>query len=97
MLAGERPACIAGRGTAGRLGFVALRGSCQCGGVRFEVPDDFEVRSFCHCTTRSPRPHLLLIVKLWSSPGSNKFFVTSARASVALTPTWIKTPIYACL
>ena len=30
---------------------MALRGSCQCGGVRFEVPDDFEVRSFCHCTT----------------------------------------------
>jgi hypothetical protein len=30
---------------------VALRGSCQCGGVRFEVPDEFEVRSFCHCTT----------------------------------------------
>jgi hypothetical protein len=30
---------------------VALRGSCQCGGVRFEVPDDFEPRTFCHCTT----------------------------------------------
>jgi hypothetical protein len=30
---------------------VALRGSCQCGGVRFEVPDEFEARSFCHCTT----------------------------------------------
>jgi hypothetical protein len=30
---------------------MALRGSCQCGGVRFEVPDDVEVRSFCHCTT----------------------------------------------
>jgi hypothetical protein len=30
---------------------VALRGSCQCGGVRFEVPDDFEPRSFCHCAT----------------------------------------------
>jgi hypothetical protein len=30
---------------------VALRGSCQCGGVRFEVPDTFEARSFCHCTT----------------------------------------------
>lgn len=28
-----------------------LRGSCQCGGVQFEVPDDFEPRSFCHCTT----------------------------------------------
>ena len=30
---------------------MALSGSCQCGGVRFEVPDDFEPRSFCHCTT----------------------------------------------
>jgi hypothetical protein len=30
---------------------VPLQGSCQCGGVRFEVPDDFEPRSFCHCTT----------------------------------------------
>ena len=30
---------------------MALRGSCQCGGVQFEVSDDFEVRSFCHCTT----------------------------------------------
>ncbi|HEY7018108.1 MAG TPA: GFA family protein [Gaiellaceae bacterium] len=30
---------------------MALQGSCQCGGVRFEVPDDFEARSFCHCTT----------------------------------------------
>jgi hypothetical protein len=29
----------------------SLRGSCQCGGVQFEVPDDFEPRSFCHCTT----------------------------------------------
>ena len=28
-----------------------MSGSCQCGGVRFEVPDDFEPRSFCHCTT----------------------------------------------
>jgi hypothetical protein len=30
---------------------VALRGSCQCGGVQFEVPDTFEPRSFCHCAT----------------------------------------------
>jgi hypothetical protein len=30
---------------------VALQGSCQCGGVRFEVPDGFEARTFCHCTT----------------------------------------------
>ena len=30
---------------------MALQGSCQCGGVRFEVPDSFEPRSFCHCTT----------------------------------------------
>jgi hypothetical protein len=28
-----------------------LRGSCQCGGVRFEVPDQFENMSFCHCAT----------------------------------------------
>jgi hypothetical protein len=30
---------------------VPLRGSCQCGGVRFEVPDHFQPRAFCHCTT----------------------------------------------
>ena len=30
---------------------MPLRGSCQCGGIRFEVPDDFEPRSFCHCAT----------------------------------------------
>ena len=30
---------------------MALRGSCHCGGVRFEVPDEFEPRAFCHCTT----------------------------------------------
>ena len=30
---------------------MPLQGSCQCGAVRFEVPDDFEPRSFCHCTT----------------------------------------------
>ena len=30
---------------------MALRGSCQCGGVRFEVPDTFAPRAFCHCTT----------------------------------------------
>ena len=30
---------------------MALLGCCQCGGVRFEVPDDFEARTFCHCTT----------------------------------------------
>ena len=30
---------------------MALRGSCQCGGVRFEVPDTFEARTFCHCAT----------------------------------------------
>jgi|ERR671936_1196003 hypothetical protein len=28
-----------------------LQGSCQCGGVRFEVPDDFASMGFCHCTT----------------------------------------------
>jgi hypothetical protein len=30
---------------------AALRGSCQCGGVQFELPESFEPRSFCHCTT----------------------------------------------
>ena len=30
---------------------MALRGSCQCGGVKFEVPDHFEPRAFCHCAT----------------------------------------------
>ncbi len=30
---------------------MPLRGSCQCGGVRFEVPDHFRPRAFCHCTT----------------------------------------------
>jgi hypothetical protein len=30
---------------------AALRGSCQCGGVQFEVPETFEARTFCHCTT----------------------------------------------
>jgi hypothetical protein len=28
-----------------------LRGSCQCGGVQFELPDDFLTISFCHCAT----------------------------------------------
>ena len=28
-----------------------LQGSCQCGGIRFEVPGEFESMSFCHCTT----------------------------------------------
>ena len=30
---------------------AALRGSCQCGGVQFEVQETFEARTFCHCTT----------------------------------------------
>jgi hypothetical protein len=30
---------------------AVLRGSCHCGGVRFEFPDEFEFMSFCHCTT----------------------------------------------
>jgi hypothetical protein len=30
---------------------AGLRGSCQCGGVQFEVPETFEARTFCHCTT----------------------------------------------
>jgi hypothetical protein len=28
-----------------------LQGSCHCGAVRFEVVEDFETISFCHCTT----------------------------------------------
>jgi hypothetical protein len=28
-----------------------LQGSCQCGGVRFEVPEDFVSMSYCHCAT----------------------------------------------
>lgn len=30
---------------------AAVRGSCQCGGVRFEVTEPFESLGFCHCTT----------------------------------------------
>src|SRR6266542_3905679 len=30
---------------------AALRGSCQCRGVQFELPESFEARTFCHCTT----------------------------------------------
>jgi hypothetical protein len=29
---------------------VALRGSCLCGGVQFEVEGEFERVSYCHCT-----------------------------------------------
>jgi hypothetical protein len=28
-----------------------MEGSCQCGGVRFEVAGSFITLSFCHCTT----------------------------------------------
>jgi hypothetical protein len=28
-----------------------MEGSCQCGGVRFEVAGPFITTSFCHCTT----------------------------------------------
>ncbi|MDQ2984199.1 MAG: GFA family protein [Actinomycetota bacterium] len=28
-----------------------LRGSCQCGGVQFELRDEFAWMGFCHCTT----------------------------------------------
>src|SRR4051812_44711500 len=35
-----------------RLGRVtALRGSCLCGGVAFEVDDPPDTLSFCHCTS----------------------------------------------
>ncbi len=30
---------------------AALRGSCLCGGVQFEVPETFEARTFCHCAS----------------------------------------------
>jgi hypothetical protein len=30
---------------------ASLRGSCQCGQVRFEVTEPFESVSACHCTT----------------------------------------------
>jgi hypothetical protein len=30
---------------------MAVRGSCLCGAVRFEVTGELEPRSFCHCTT----------------------------------------------
>ena len=30
---------------------ATLQGSCQCGAVRFELPDDFLSMSFCHCET----------------------------------------------
>ena len=30
---------------------ATLRGSCQCGGVQFEIPDEFEGMAFCHCAT----------------------------------------------
>jgi hypothetical protein len=30
---------------------ATLRGSCQCGGVQFEVPDDLPRMTYCHCTT----------------------------------------------
>jgi hypothetical protein len=28
-----------------------MRGSCQCGGVQFEVVDEFVSMAFCHCAT----------------------------------------------
>src|SRR3954470_15760563 len=30
---------------------ATLEGSCQCGGVRFEVTNDFLSLAFCHCAT----------------------------------------------
>ena len=30
---------------------MAIQGSCLCGGVRFELPDAFEPRAFCHCAS----------------------------------------------
>jgi hypothetical protein len=28
-----------------------MQGSCQCGGIRFEVAGPFLSLAFCHCTT----------------------------------------------
>src|SRR5207244_11468092 len=30
---------------------ATLQGSCQCGGVRYELPVEFLSMSFCHCAT----------------------------------------------
>jgi hypothetical protein len=30
---------------------ATLEGSCQCGGVRFDLPAEFESMAFCHCAT----------------------------------------------
>jgi hypothetical protein len=30
---------------------MSMRGSCWCGGVRFEVSEPFITLSFCHCTS----------------------------------------------
>ena len=30
---------------------AAMRGSCWCGGVRFEIANPFLTASFCHCTS----------------------------------------------
>jgi hypothetical protein len=30
---------------------ATLRGSCQCGGVQFELQGEFLSMTFCHCTT----------------------------------------------
>jgi hypothetical protein len=30
---------------------ATLEGSCQCRGVRFELPAEFESMAFCHCAT----------------------------------------------
>jgi hypothetical protein len=30
---------------------MAVRGSCLCGAVQFEIDGEFEPRSFCHCTS----------------------------------------------
>jgi len=48
--------------------------------------------TFWPSTTRMPSHNFALIVKLWSSETSHRFFVTRTPAAVALTPTWISTP-----
>ncbi|TMM19648.1 MAG: GFA family protein [Actinobacteria bacterium] len=47
----HRPADLHKAILRGRLAAVPLHGSCLCGGVRFELPDDFEPRAFCHCAS----------------------------------------------
>jgi len=71
---------------------ATLRGSCQCGGVRFELPDEFLSMSFCHCAT-CKKPDEGSAKTFCSVCGSNLFGsgwphseVTSVRLSAIDTP-----------